>query len=125
MGTRLKGEGENLAALVRSTEARMEQFTELVATAIANAESRAELSLPGPCCRATDETRRRIERDLHDGAQQRLASVALTLQSVAGTIPPEWKALHGQLDVVSELQGVLDDLCELSRASIQRSCLKD
>ena len=44
VGTRLKGEGENLAALVRSTEARVEQFTELVATAIANAESRAELS---------------------------------------------------------------------------------
>jgi hypothetical protein len=51
--------------------------------------------------------------------------LALTLQSVAGTIPPEWKALHGQLDVVSELQGVLDNLCELSRASIQRSCPRD
>jgi nitrate/nitrite-specific signal transduction histidine kinase len=47
-------------------------------------------------------------------------------RSISGrAIPPEWKALHGQLDVVSELQGALDDLCELSRAPIQRSCPKD
>jgi PAS domain S-box-containing protein len=53
------------------TEVRMAQFTELVATAVANAESRAQLAASRQRVVATaDETRRRIERDLHDGAQQ-------------------------------------------------------
>jgi signal transduction histidine kinase len=63
------------------TEARMAQFTELVATAIANAESRAELAASRARVVATaDETRRRIERDLHDGAQQRLVHTVITLK---------------------------------------------
>jgi signal transduction histidine kinase len=62
-------------------EARMAQFTELVATAIANAESRAELAASRARVVATaDETRRRIERDLHDGAQQRLVHAVITLK---------------------------------------------
>jgi len=63
------------------TEARMEQFTELVATAVANAESRSALAASRRRVVATaDETRRRIERDLHDGAQQRLVHAIITLK---------------------------------------------
>jgi signal transduction histidine kinase len=63
------------------TEDRMASFTELVGTAIANAESRAELAESRARVVATaDETRRRIERDLHDGAQQRLVHAVITLK---------------------------------------------
>ncbi|MEA2293648.1 MAG: hypothetical protein QOE86_1287 [Solirubrobacteraceae bacterium] len=63
------------------TEIRMAQFTELVATAIANAESSAELAASRSRIVATaDEARRKIERDLHDGAQQRMASTVASLK---------------------------------------------
>jgi PAS domain S-box-containing protein len=62
------------------TEIRMAQFTELVATAVANAESGAELAASRRRIVATaDQARRRIERDLHDGAQQRLVHTVLML----------------------------------------------
>jgi GAF domain-containing protein len=64
------------------TEARLGGFTELVATAIANAEARAALTASRARIVATaDATQRRIERDLHDGAQQRLVSLALELRT--------------------------------------------
>jgi signal transduction histidine kinase len=64
-----------------STEARLADFTELVATAIANAESRAELiASRARVVAAADEARRRLVRDLHDGAQQRLVQTVLTLK---------------------------------------------
>jgi signal transduction histidine kinase len=63
------------------TEIRMAQFTELVATAVANAESGAELAASRRRIVATaDQARRRIERDLHDGAQQRLVSTVVVLK---------------------------------------------
>jgi signal transduction histidine kinase len=62
-------------------EERMAEFTELVATAIANANSRDELAASRARVVATaDETRRRIERDLHDGAQQSLTHTVITLK---------------------------------------------
>ena len=62
-------------------EDRMAQFTELVATAIANAQSRAELAASRARVVATaDETRRRIERDLHDGAQESLVHTVIALK---------------------------------------------
>ncbi|HEY6762481.1 MAG TPA: PAS domain S-box protein [Baekduia sp.] len=72
------------------TEHRMAQFTELVATAVANAESSAELAASRRRIVASyDEARRRIERDLHDGAQQRLVSTVVLLkllrEQVAGS----------------------------------------
>jgi signal transduction histidine kinase len=67
--------------LPADTEERMASFTELVGTAIANAESRGELAASRARVVATaDETRRRIERDLHDGAQQRLVWSVITLK---------------------------------------------
>jgi GAF domain-containing protein len=63
------------------TEARLTDFTELLATAIANAESRADLAASrARIVAAGDETRRRIERDLHDGAQQRLVHTVIVQQ---------------------------------------------
>jgi signal transduction histidine kinase/putative methionine-R-sulfoxide reductase with GAF domain len=63
------------------TEARLTDFTELLATAIANAESRADLAASrARIVAAADETRRRIERDLHDGAQQRLVHTVILQQ---------------------------------------------
>jgi signal transduction histidine kinase len=62
-------------------EERMAQFTDLVGTAIANAQSRAELAASRARVVATaDETRRRIERDLHDGAQQSLVHTVISLK---------------------------------------------
>ena len=62
-------------------EARLASFTELVATAIANAESSAELAASrARIATAADEERRRVVRDLHDGAQQRLVHTVITLK---------------------------------------------
>ncbi|WP_238005534.1 DUF4118 domain-containing protein [Dactylosporangium sp. AC04546] len=70
------------------TEERLAQFTELVATAVANAESRAELNASRTrIVLAADEARRRIERDLHDGVQQRLVSLALELRAAEALLP--------------------------------------
>jgi GAF domain-containing protein len=63
------------------TEARLSDFTELVATAIANAESHAALAASrARIITAADESRRRIERDLHDGAQQPLVRTVIVLK---------------------------------------------
>jgi signal transduction histidine kinase len=98
------------------TEQRMADFTDLVATAIANAQSRAEVTISrARIVTASDETRRRIERDLHDGAQQRLVSLALRLRSAASTAPPECEDCRAEInDVASGLVGVLDELREIS-----------
>jgi signal transduction histidine kinase len=67
--------------LPADTEERLARFTELVATAIANAESRAALAASrARIVAAADESRRRIERDLHDGAQQRLVHAVVVLR---------------------------------------------
>jgi signal transduction histidine kinase len=66
-------------------ESRLTGFAELVATAISNAVACAELNASrARIVAAADETRRRIQRDLHDGAQQRLASLAMQLNAGAG-----------------------------------------
>jgi signal transduction histidine kinase len=62
-------------------EGRLASFTELVATAVANAESSAALAASrARIVAAADESRRRIERDLHDGAQQRLVHAVIVLK---------------------------------------------
>ena len=98
-------------------EDRVEQFTDLMATAIANAEGRAQLMASRARIVATaDETRRRIERDLHDGAQQRLVALALKLRALEASIPAGEHALeHDVAEVAAGVDGVLDDLREASR----------
>ena len=99
------------------TEARLAGFTELVATAIANAESKAQLIVSRARIVATaDATRHRIERDLHDGAQQRLISLALQLRVAQAAVPPEAGELAARLDsLVTEATSTLDELRELAR----------
>jgi len=103
--------------LPADAEARLAGFTELVATAIANAEAQAELTTSRARIVATaDKTRRRIERDLHDGAQQRLVTLSLQLRAVQATIPPESGKLHAELDrVAAALASTLDELREYAR----------
>jgi signal transduction histidine kinase len=93
---------------------RMADFTELVATAVGNAESRAELAASRTrIVAAADETRRRIERDLHDGAQQRLVALALRLRSATASAERD---PHTEIAEVAEgLVEVIDDLREISR----------
>jgi GAF domain-containing protein len=99
------------------TEARLAEFTELVATAIANAESRAALAASrARIVAATDQARRRIERDLHDGTQQRLVSLGLELRAAQATVPSELAGLEGHLSRIAEgLTSVFDELREISR----------
>ena len=99
------------------TEARLAGFTELVATAVANAEAQVALKESRARIVATaDATRRRIERDLHDGAQQRLVSLGLQLRNAQATVSPEAAELQAQLDRVAVgLTEVLDELREIAR----------
>ena len=99
------------------TQERLEKFTELVATAIANTETRAELTASrARIVAASDDARRRIERDLHDGAQQRLVSLGLELRMAAESLPIELPELDARLEhVADEIDGVIDDLREMSR----------
>jgi signal transduction histidine kinase len=72
------------------TEARLASFTELVATAIANAEARTEVAASrARIVAAIDEERRRVVRDLHDGAQQRLVHTIVTLKLAQRAVPNE------------------------------------
>jgi len=105
------------AAVPPDTEARMAGFTELVATAIANAEAQAELTASRARIAATaDETRRRIERDLHDGAQQRLVSLALHVRAAQAAVPPELGELAAELGRIARgLASTLDELREFAR----------
>jgi signal transduction histidine kinase len=98
------------------TEERLVSFTELVATAIANADSRAELlASRARIVAAADETRRRIERDLHDGTQQQLVSLILDLRAVRAAVPPQLGELKGGLSrIVERVTGVFDQVREIS-----------
>ncbi|GAA4585567.1 hypothetical protein GCM10023194_28610 [Planotetraspora phitsanulokensis] len=95
-------------------EERMMKFTELLGTAIANAQSRAELTASrARIIAAADESRRRIERDLHDGAQQRLVTLGLELRAAEAIVPPDLKSHLSHM--VEGLAGAIEDLQELSR----------
>jgi signal transduction histidine kinase len=103
--------------LPADTEARLAGFTDLLATAIANAESRSELAASRiRVVSAADETRRRIERDLHDGAQQQLVTLGLELRAAQKSVPPQLAHLDAELSRVADgLTSVMDDLREMAR----------
>ena len=82
-----------------ATETRIAEFTDLVATAISNAQSRAELA--ASCARAiaaADESRRRIQRDLHDGPQERLVITILNLKLATAMLE---QANHPAAEIVT------------------------
>ena len=103
-------------ALPPDVDRRLVSFTELVATAIANAESQSELAASRRrIVAASDEARRRIERDLHDGIQQQLVSIGMELGGVEAALPADGE-LKAQVRAITEgLRIAIDDLREISR----------
>jgi signal transduction histidine kinase len=108
--------GSTEELLLADTEARLVGFAELAATAIANAEARAALAASrARIVAAADEARRRIERDLHDGAQQQLVTLALQLRKAQEMAPPGSAELAKRLDgVAAGLDAALEELREIA-----------
>ena len=100
--------------LPADTESRLAGFTELAATAVANAEAQAEVAASrARIVAAADETRRRIERDLHDGVQQRLVTQALLLSRIRDRVPAEVRAEVDEVrDELAVTRQELRDLCQ-------------
>jgi PAS domain S-box-containing protein len=127
IGAPVTFEGEVWGALIAGTdtdeplpgsaEQRVASFAELIATAVANATTRSALvASRARIVAAGDEARRRIERDLHDGAQQRLVSLGLDLQAARAAIAPDQRQALTNLErMSSEIESILEDVRELSR----------
>jgi signal transduction histidine kinase len=103
--------------LTTDTEHRIRDFAYLIAIAIANAETRAELTASrARIVTAADQARRRFERDLHDGAQQRVVSLGLEVRGVEDSVPPDQPALREQIaHITTGLTAIATDLREISR----------
>jgi GAF domain-containing protein len=96
------------------TEQRLEKFTELVTTAIANADAKSELAASRRrIVAASDEARRRIERDLHDGIQQRLIALSFRARAMTRKPPDELPEIASEL--AEGLKDVSDELREVAR----------
>ena len=103
--------------LPADSEARLGAFAELVSLAVASAQAREDLRRSrARLVRAGDEQRRKFERNLHDGAQQRLVALALTLRLARAKLaaaPAETDKLLGE--ATAELDDALSELRELAR----------
>jgi signal transduction histidine kinase len=99
------------------TEERLGDFVELVACTIAQAKSRADLiDSRARVITASDATRRRIERDLHDGVQQHLVSIGFDLRAAEETVSAEQPELKRRLSgAAEELSAALSELQEIAR----------
>jgi signal transduction histidine kinase len=101
-------------SLPPDAEARLASFTELVGTAIVNAKSSGELAASRRrIVAAADEARRRIERDLHDGIQQRLIALTFRARAMTRKAPDELPGLTAEL--AEALREASDELREVSR----------
>jgi signal transduction histidine kinase len=98
------------------TEQRMANFTELVEVVIANAESQAELTASrARVVAAGDEARRRIQQDLHDGAQGHLVNTVLTLKLAREELGSETGPASELLDeALAQATRATDELRELA-----------
>jgi signal transduction histidine kinase/PAS domain-containing protein len=98
-------------------EERLGKFAGLVAVAIGNAEAREQLSASrARIVRAGDEERRRLERNLHDGAQQRLVALSLSLRLVQARMDADQEGAKAMLEgAADELTLALEELRELAR----------
>jgi signal transduction histidine kinase len=106
--------GSRVGPLPTGTEAKLAGFTELAGTAIANAEAQVALTASRARIVATaDATRRRIERNLHDGAQQRLVCLSLDARAAQAAAPPDTSEQFGHL--ATGMDEVLEDLREIAR----------
>jgi signal transduction histidine kinase len=88
-----------------------------LAVSLDNAQLYAELTTSrARIVAAADQARRRIERDLHDGAQQRLVSLALQLRAAQAAVPPELGELGADLArAAAEATGALEEVREIAR----------
>ena len=102
--------------LSADTEERLAAFTELIVTALVNAEAQAALNASrARIVAAADETRRRLERDLHDGIQQRLVSLALKARTIETMTPRPAEEIQGELSLLADGLGTaMDELREIS-----------
>jgi signal transduction histidine kinase len=103
--------------LPEGVERRLGDFAELVAQALANADAHEQLAASrARIVEAGDAERRRLERNLHDGAQQRLVSVAIDLRVIDATLAKDpQKARELMAAAQEQLAQGLDDLRELAR----------
>ncbi|MET7403115.1 DUF4118 domain-containing protein [Dactylosporangium sp. NPDC005572] len=99
------------------TEARVAAFVGLAATAIANADSQAELAASrARLVAAADQARQRIERNLHDSALQHFLAVAMQFATVQASLPPELGQTKAELSsALCGLKSAVDELREISR----------
>jgi PAS domain S-box-containing protein len=99
------------------SETRLGAFCELVSLAVASAQARADLRASrARLVRAGDEQRRKLERNLHDGAQQRLVSLALKLRIARSRLDSDPGAVAELLDDASrELSSGLEEVREIAR----------
>jgi signal transduction histidine kinase len=109
--------GSTYEPLPEDTEQRILDFADLLATAIANADSHAKLETSrARVLAAADATRRLIERDLHDGTQHRLVSLLLELRAAEATVPAELEDVRGLLSHTTQaLDEALEDLRGIAR----------
>jgi PAS domain S-box-containing protein len=101
--------------LPSGTEEQLAGFAELIATAVSNATARSELlASRARIVEAADEQRRRVVRDLHDGAQQGLIHAVMTLQLARARddAPPELSRLVA--DALEDTRGAIEELRELA-----------
>ena len=103
--------------LPADTEARLGAFCELVSLAVASAQAREDLSASrARLVKAGDVQRRKLERNLHDGAQQRLVSLALTIRLARRQLETKPEAVAASLEgAANELDLALAELRELAR----------
>jgi PAS domain S-box-containing protein len=103
--------------LDEGAERRLCDVAELVAQALANADAREMLAASrARIVEAGDAARRRLERNLHDGAQQRLVALAVQLRLIREAIDSDLPAARGLLDsAITELRDALEELRELAR----------
>ena len=107
---------EDVATLPPGAEDRVAAFAELVSYAIENAETRAELAASrARLVEAADEARRRIERDLHDGAQQRFVAARLDLTLLERQLDQPDRARSILAKAREQLDGGLAELRDLAR----------
>jgi signal transduction histidine kinase len=98
------------------TEQRIADFTELAATAISNAQAHADLAASRMrVVSAADEMRRKIERDLHDGTQQRLITLSVELRGVYDSCAGRPELRDRLAHLAEGLASLLDELRQISR----------
>jgi PAS domain S-box-containing protein len=110
------------APMPPSTEWRMGQFTELVATAISNVQARADLAASrARIAAAADEERRRVVRDLHDGAQQRLVHTVITLKLARRAFDDEAQAQARVTEALEQAEAAIAELRELAHGILPQA----